>query len=280
MTFFNKKEEVMDIELTRFGRNCLARGVFIPEYYQFFDDDIIYNSSFAGFSEHQNETEKRILEETPRFRTQPITFPIEKAYSIETDLIKEGVLEKFKPISRRAEPIIQERILLYPMNNQDIQTEESPRFNIESYGAKFKGDLSYLNLTSSGIIKNIPQINIEPLYTIRIDKEDVKTPKMLNQETYVELTSLETRFLDNSAVIVNPEHVSISIEELNSHYGIDNFEIEVYEVVETDGQDDSLIRIESLEEINQYFHIKTDEHAISVPRKEPKARNYYRYGES
>ena len=39
------------------------------------------------------------------------------------------------------------------MNNQDIQTEESPRFNIESYGAKFKGDLSYLNLTSSVLLK-------------------------------------------------------------------------------------------------------------------------------
>jgi len=280
MTFFNKKEEVMDIELTRFGRNCLARGVFSPEYYQFFDDDIIYNSSFAGFSEHQNDAEKRILEDTPRFRTQPITFPIEKAYSIENDLIKEGVLEKFKPISRTAEPTIQERILLYPMNSQDIQTQESPRFNIESYGAKFKGDLTYLNLTSSGIIKNIPQINVEPLYTLRIDREDTKPTKMFNQETYVDLTSLEARFLDNSAVIINPEHISISIEEINSHYGIDNFEIEIYEVVEKDGEDDSLIRIESLEEINKYFHIKTDEDAISVPRKEAKSRNYYRYGES
>ena len=32
-----------------------------------------------------------------------------------------------------------------------------------------------------------------------------------------------------------------------------------------------------LEEINQYFHIKTDEHATRC-HVEPKARNYYRYG--
>ena len=49
---------------------------------------------------------------------------------------------------------------------------------------------------------------------------------------------------------------------------------------EDDGEDDSLVRIESLEEINQYFHIKTDDDAISIPKKKPKARNYYRYGES
>ena len=58
----------------------------------------------------------------------------------------------------------------------------------------------------------------------------ILSPKKFNQETYIELTSLETVFRQ-LAVIVNPEHISISIEELNSHYGIDNFEIEVYEVV-------------------------------------------------
>ena len=51
MSFFNKKEEVMDIQLTRFGRKLLSAGLFRPVYYQFFDDDILYDSDRAGCSE-------------------------------------------------------------------------------------------------------------------------------------------------------------------------------------------------------------------------------------
>jgi len=56
--FFDKKEEVLDIELTQFGRHLLSKGKFNPKYYSFFDDNILYNSQRASFSEKQNEAEK------------------------------------------------------------------------------------------------------------------------------------------------------------------------------------------------------------------------------
>ena len=37
MTFFNKKEEVLDIELTPHGKGLLSQGKFRPSYYLFFD---------------------------------------------------------------------------------------------------------------------------------------------------------------------------------------------------------------------------------------------------
>ena len=43
MEFFDSKQEVIDIRLTQFGKNLLARGFFKPVYYQFFDDDIKIN---------------------------------------------------------------------------------------------------------------------------------------------------------------------------------------------------------------------------------------------
>ena len=42
MEFFDKKEEVMDIVMTRRGRELYAIGEFTPAYYAFCDDEIIY----------------------------------------------------------------------------------------------------------------------------------------------------------------------------------------------------------------------------------------------
>ena len=40
MTFFNKKEEVFQIELTPYGRYLLSIGKLMPHHYKFFDDDV------------------------------------------------------------------------------------------------------------------------------------------------------------------------------------------------------------------------------------------------
>ena len=48
MEFFNKKEEVIDLKLTQFGRHLLSKGKFKPVYYSFFDDNIMYDSTKAG----------------------------------------------------------------------------------------------------------------------------------------------------------------------------------------------------------------------------------------
>ena len=61
MEFFDKKEEVLDIKLTAYGRHLLSMGRFKPFYYSFHDGDIIYNSEFCGFGEKLSETQDRIL---------------------------------------------------------------------------------------------------------------------------------------------------------------------------------------------------------------------------
>jgi len=284
MTFFNKKEDVMDIQLTRFGKNSLARGVFKPAYYQFFDDDILYDSSCAvepGFQEHQNDSEKRILEDTPRLKTQYITFPLERAYALETNrLAGANNMSKFISIEEKVDPNIQERILLYPISSYNISSEEAPRLLLRSHGQVMTGPVSYLGLTSSGIIKNIPQIAIESEYTIREDRGKTTDPRILTQETFIDLSSREAIFLDNSSISVTSKDVVVSMQEMNSFYGLDNFELEIYEIVEVEGEEDSLKRIESVEKINKYFHIKTDEDISSIPVEDLKFRNYYKEGES
>ena len=70
MTFFNKKEEVIDIQLTQYGKYLLSIGKLEPVYYAFFDDNILYDSNYAGFSEAQNSAEPRIQENTVQNKTQ------------------------------------------------------------------------------------------------------------------------------------------------------------------------------------------------------------------
>ena len=62
MAFKDKKEEVLEIELTAFGKHLLSKGKFKPVYYSFFDDDVVYDWKYSGDSqEDQNYAETRIL---------------------------------------------------------------------------------------------------------------------------------------------------------------------------------------------------------------------------
>ena len=65
MEFLNKKEEVIDLVLTRRGKELYAAEGFDPCYYAFFDDEVLYNKAYASdystpSAERQNEAESRI----------------------------------------------------------------------------------------------------------------------------------------------------------------------------------------------------------------------------
>jgi hypothetical protein len=64
MTFFNKKEEVVELKLTRVGREKLSQGKFAPTHYEFLDEDVLYDkyNYISGSYEEQNEIKKRIKE--------------------------------------------------------------------------------------------------------------------------------------------------------------------------------------------------------------------------
>ena len=71
MKFLNKKEQVLDTLLTPYGEYLLSVGRFKPEYYAFYDDNILYESQYDGSSvQAQNSIEPRIQEDTPQLETQ------------------------------------------------------------------------------------------------------------------------------------------------------------------------------------------------------------------
>jgi hypothetical protein len=279
MAFFNKKEEVMDIQLTQFGRDLLARGSFKPVYYQMFDDDILYESELAGFTEHQNDTEPRIMKETPKFKSPHLTVGVETRYIVEDQRIVDGTRDRFVSINRNADPSIQERILLYPLHSQEPHVQKACRFNIKSHQMDFTGDVKFLELTGSGIRKKIPQLTLNALYTFHEDRTDKKEPALIGDETFIDLYSRDVVFADNTKISINSRDIVLDVEEHNTFYGLDNFKIEIFEVIETKGKDDTLRRIDDIDEINHYFHIKTDEDIDKVSIHSAAQRNYYKRGE-
>ncbi len=282
MEFFNKKEEVLDIQLTQFGKNLLSRGRFKPVYYQMFDDDILYNTENAGFSEHQNDAEIRILSETPKMKTLYLTCGVETKYYIEEEKIISGEIPRFQPTNVRVEPLVQEKILLYPLHSAEKDNQNAPRYNLVSHTLPFSREVYFLSLTGSGVQKKIPQLDLEPKYTFKTDRESAfDHPAMIDEETFVDLLSSEVVFADNSKIKMMEKEIILDLEEYNTFYGLDNFTIEFYEITEpvNNNEHQSLRKINNIEEINKLFHIRTDEDVASVKILTDKERNHYKRGE-
>jgi hypothetical protein len=72
MEFFDKKQDVINLKLTRYGRQLLSIGQFKPVYYAFSDDGVLYDSRWISGSAAKEEqwlVEQRIQEQTPRVET-------------------------------------------------------------------------------------------------------------------------------------------------------------------------------------------------------------------
>ena len=57
--------------------------------------------------------------------------------------------------------------------------------------------------------------------------------------------------------------------------GVENFELEIYEIVKRQDKD-VIVRIEDLNEVNKYFSIKTDEDVAETDYKNQRKNNYYK----
>ncbi len=67
MSILNQKEQVVDIQLTSYGRKMLGLGLFQPKYHYFYDDSIIYDYSYFNEIEDTNAIVPRILNESLTF---------------------------------------------------------------------------------------------------------------------------------------------------------------------------------------------------------------------
>ena len=85
MKFIDKKERVMDLKLTSYGHYLLSIGKFKPEFYSFYDDNVLYDGAYAQISESSNKIHDRIKNKTQYLESQVLFQDIDVAPEIIDD---------------------------------------------------------------------------------------------------------------------------------------------------------------------------------------------------
>lgn len=226
MTFFNKKEDVIDIELTPYGKHLLSKGQFNPVYYEFYDDDIIYDGLYAGIEEIQGEIQTRI-QETPKLKTQ---------YTFES---AEERMREFKERIRKqpgTEPLLEKRknfsFSSLPLANTSGNSKTASSLVISLLKSEIE---KHELLDSKGLPKTIKQIFLKPV------KTEVQIRKIGKYETLkADISSLQKEVIigeQRALVTKNDDYILLDIQEFEVDYRNDNFEVHLYELVEQeDGQ--------------------------------------------
>ena len=231
MEFFNEKEEVIDLQLTQFGRHMLSKGKFKPTFYAFFDDDILYNIELVGGAEEQNSSHERIYKSWDGVATTDYGNPRMKPQISFNSLEKEFLNNYNKVLSGQEEiggksqqpTAIKEYSLPRPIGTSDINKENAPAIQAKFLSGEISGSVGYLNIVGQSGGKTtlkIPQIESE------VTIEFVQT----EDEGFYEMEDPAMSF----GVLTKQEDMTLFIKllEQNAPYQKKNFDIEMFEIIE------------------------------------------------
>ena len=201
MTFFNKKEDVISIELTPHGRKLLSKGKLKPAYYAFFDDDILYDSQRGGFTETNSETKARIISETPSMRPQTnykgVESKIENMRSHET-----------------------ENNLLTPIGTNKIEEAKTAGWSISFLHNTASSMTSFFSDANSQTLQ-IPQIESTIEYKMTIPRGETRL-------TPADLLQSQDFSKSNDRINLKTQQVLINILEKNGFNFNESLEMEVF----------------------------------------------------
>jgi len=229
MLFMDKKEEVLDIQLTPHGRYLLSLGKLKPVYYSFHDSNILYDGRYGGLNENTKDIEDRIQHYTP----QPKTLASILSREVNTQRIYEPSLNLAAGLNKATylasvEQANEEKnfLLAPPMGSCSPTTDKAPAWSIKVLNGEI--DQSVPALTSSYQTLNIPQIDIGISYKTAIMSTDTQSTLQMTPDPALSSNIYD----DNTFVVIDPDHLLIEVLEENTEYNKTNFEIEVFEVLE------------------------------------------------
>ncbi|MDA7494494.1 hypothetical protein N8467_00350 [bacterium] len=223
MSFFNKKEEVYHIELTPYGRYLLSIGKLKPHHYRFFDDDILYDSSFAEFTEGQNQVHDRVLNETPK---------------VKPNGNMKGVLTSFKKLNGATEVTIGPSLkknrkelneevinnLTSPIGTFKNSEQNTPSIQVDFFNGEISSSSKTLDY-GAGSSVNIPQIDVdvEYFYSIKNAEDVITNTNQVNYET-----TYYSDEIDGKVIEVVPKIPLIRIKSEGTFDEIKNYDLEIY----------------------------------------------------
>ena len=270
--FLNKKEQVIEFELTNHGKHLFSQGKLDPKFYSFYDDDILYDSNYQTgtidgavtspvFSEAQNAIVDRI-KDTHRIglTTDFVGFltnnqigevsigtlsnefnQSEQGSQGNGPLTSDGVRQN------RGNPIYMEKFQK-PIGSNDPFKDFAPAWSVRSISGSKQFSENY-NYSIGGI----------PKLTASLDLQyGERTEQAFDPEQGVNV--------DRPAYqLVRNERLLLDIEELNSVFKEQgNFDIEVYKI--TSGGDEKIQKLNFINDMSPAagdLRIQTDFYAFA-----------------
>ena len=263
MSYSDPKEDVISLELTPYGKYLLSTGRLNPVYYTFFDDDIIYDASYTGVTdEAQNNIESRILDETPRFTAQGVTTGRETDFISITNptTLNNQILAAFDPIEQEFKYLDQFTDTYETMENMSRKqslgklnpdTGYAPAWNITFLKTSLSSSTDHLTISGAlgETIDNIPQLNVDIQHRIKRNSRkyniQYESDRMFDEPDPTIAPSTKTkdsisflRYEDGSSIEVLQDFLAIKVEESNTFFEKENFEVEFFkEFTDAFGED-------------------------------------------
>ena len=204
MTFFNKKEDVLKIELTPHGRKLLSRGKLMPKYYSFLDDDVLYDITQGGGTENNSQTKNRILSETPYMKPQTNYKGVESSLSNEDNKSEQVTYLQ-----------------------QKIGTNNTAEIRAAGWNATaLLGEINTTSLTLTGsttATQPIPQLEMTLEYTMSVgnqNKLEISNSGLLFNTELPTLVKPDGSFVD-----IIEEQILLNIFERNGFFHKDSYEV-------------------------------------------------------
>ena len=284
MEFFDKKEDVIDIQITPLGKRLMQLGQFKPKFYAFYDNDVLYDGRYAGNTEIQNDIQERI-KETPRLKQHVYLYSAEgKINSNTTDsdlmsydenlfqngaltgpqaLISENNMQKEESKQRQHE-------MFGPLGNMSFHADSTPSWNIDFFEAKLTGSVVVVTGSNN---ERIPSLECDSQYKFKLNKidplvlEDPKNNELLfrlEEELFITTTPVTK---DGSFLRTKQDPFFIKVIENNTNFQNDNFDIEIFRIdsdgieqqlyFEPQGDGDSIFRDTPLS-VEYWFEVMVD----------------------
>tara|TARA_Y100000034_G_scaffold135032_1_gene205413 strand:+ start:910 stop:1899 length:990 start_codon:yes stop_codon:yes gene_type:complete len=275
MEFFDRKQDVMDVEITPLGKRLMQLGQFKPKYYAFYDNDILYDGNYAGTTEVQNDIQERI-KVTPRIKQQVYLYSAEgkiNSNTTDSDLMifdenlfqdqsLNGMQTLVNEYNLQREESKQRQFEMYgPLGNMAFHADSIPAWNIDFFEAKLTGSTT---ISTGSNNERIPTLECDLQYKFKIktvDEEDPSFVDLSNEELWVGMT---TPTEDGSYLLLKGDALFIKVAENNTQFLNDNFDIEVYRV-DSKGEEEKLfytpigsMLASSPETVNYWFDVMVD----------------------
>lgn len=224
MTFFNKKEEVIEIKLTPFGKHKLAKGEFRPASYSFFDEDVIYDSDYgaAGGNAHDR------IKDTPRMRTQTRIDGTNQATETEVDQRPGEAQSNTIPLKKLSVTVQQttRTDTKQPIGTSGIENSNPPAWRALMLQGEL--DSSETHFEDNDQVVHIPQMNVTKReFTLKA----TDTPSD---------RTLDVNFPDGSSLVLEENEDSeflLFLGEKNADSLDKNFSMELYKVITENGKE-------------------------------------------